>query len=146
MKKFRFPLEKLRAWRRSRFEAEEARLQALFAEQRRIHNQRERLAAEVEASLNQLAGQRTACAEELMALNSYCLYAQHEGRRLERTQRQAEQEIANQREQLLKARRDVEVLDSLREKRLAHWRAEADKEQENMVAELVIARWKAAGR
>jgi flagellar export protein FliJ len=146
MKKFRFPLEKLRAWRRSRFEAEEARLQALLTEQRRIQHQRERLVAEMDASLNHLAGKHTACAEELVALNSFCLYAQHEERRLEHTQRQVGHEIDKQREQLLKARRDVEVLDRLREKRLGQWRVEADKEQENLVAELVVARWKAAGR
>lgn len=146
MKKFRFPLEKLRAWRRSRFEAEEARLQALLAEQRRLRLQRECLTAEMAASLNHLAGQPTACAEELCALNSFCLYAQHEERRLEHTERQVGHEIDRQREQLLKARRDVEVLDRLREKRLGQWRAEADKEQENLVAELVVARWKVAGR
>lgn len=146
MKKFRFPLEKLRAWRRSRFEAEEASLQALLAEQRRIQVQRERLAGEMDASLHQLAAKQTACAEELLALNSFCLYAQHEERRLELTQRQIGQEIGKQRERLMEARRDVELLDLLREKRLAQWALEADKEQENMVAELVVARWKAAGR
>lgn len=146
MKKFRFPLDRLRNWRQSCFEAEQARLQALVAEQRRVQAQRDALILEMDASVNRLAECGSACAEELIALNSFCLYAQHEARRLDQSQKHLGRDIEKQREKLLAARRDVEVLDQLRERRLQQWRAEAGREQEDLVAELVVARWKAAGR
>lgn len=146
MKKFRFPLDRLRNWRQSRFEAEQARLQALFAEQRRVQAQRDALIREMDASVDRLAAGGSACAEELIALNSFCLYAQHEARRLDQSQKHIGHDIEKQRAALLAARRDVEVLEKLREQRLRQWRVEAGREQEGLVAELVVARWKAAGR
>jgi len=35
----------------------------------------------------------------------------------------------------------MEVLDLLREEKLEEWKNELDKEQEDLVAELVVARW-----
>jgi hypothetical protein len=39
----------------------------------------------------------------------------------------------------------VEILDLLREEKLEEWKKELDKEQEDLVAEMVVARWARAG-
>jgi len=42
---------------------------------------------------------------------------------------------------VLRARRDVRVIEKLRERRLAEWQAEADRELEGLAAEVFLARW-----
>jgi len=46
-----------------------------------------------------------------------------------------------QRGLVLKAERDVRLLEKLREKRLGEWQAAADKEQEALASELFLAQW-----
>jgi flagellar FliJ protein len=145
MKKFRFPLDKLRAWRRLRFDTEQARLQALLAGRRRLELRRLQLLEELDRPPALAAPGRPAAAEELAALNSYRSWAQHELARLARELAQLDRDLAAQRQRLLEARRDVEVLERLRERRLAQWRADLSKEEEQIAAELAAARWKAAG-
>jgi flagellar export protein FliJ len=144
MKKFSFPLEKLRAWREMQFKAEESKLQALLSEQASLAALQMSLEAERRRADDALA-RPSINSEELLAADRFGAFATRQQERLASASRDLDGRIALQRGNLLEARKKVEVLDHLKEKRLAQWRAELDKEQENMVAELVVARWKAAG-
>lgn len=142
MKKFRFPLQKLRDWRQIRFEAEEARLAGLLHQRQQLALTRQRLTEESEAALVACATAATLRSEELLWLDSYRRFARAEAARLEGQMRGLEAQIDAQRRQLLEARCGVMVLDRLKDRQHQQWRKEADKEQEEMVAELVVARWK----
>ncbi|HRJ20682.1 MAG TPA: hypothetical protein PLF84_16650 [Bryobacteraceae bacterium] len=147
MKKFRFALDKLRSWRQIQCDTEQARLQALLLEDRQIQKRRDRLAQDLDRSLAAVVEGRFNQAEELFALNQFSMFVQGESQKLAHLQSQLAQAIEKQRLVLLEARRHVEVLDQVRESRLKQWRFDAEREQEDLVAELVVARWKtAAGR
>jgi len=146
MKKFHYPLEKVRQWRQIQLDTEQVRLQALLAERRKIEERREQLERDLAASAASLQEGGPLHAEELQALNSFSLFVQDQNIRLKQLARQVGQAIDSQRDTVLAARRGVEMLERHREKRLEQWKAEAGREQENLVAELVVARWKAAGR
>jgi flagellar export protein FliJ len=146
MKKFRFPLDRLRAYRKIQFDTEQNRMQALLAESRRVEQRREALQQELEMARIPLREGGLLTAEELAAVGNFANYVDHQSRALGHLQRQIGHAIEQQRQNLLEARRAVEALDQLRGRRLNQWRAEADREQENLVAELVVARWKTAVR
>lgn len=144
MKKFRFPLEKLRAWRHLELENEQARMRALLNEELQVLRRREALASDLERARTSVWGGGTVSAVELAALNQFAIYAGQEDRRLDRLLGQIRQAICQQRSVLLAARREAEALNQLRDRRLAQWRADAGREEENIVAELVVQRWKPA--
>ena len=52
-----------------------------------------------------------------------------------------QQRAAKQQQAMLEARRRVRLLEKLEEKQLRLWKAEADREQENLAAELYLGRW-----
>jgi flagellar export protein FliJ len=144
MKKFSFALDKLRSWRQIQCDTEQARLQALLLEDRQIQQRRARLAQDLDRSLAAVVEGRFNQAEELFALNQFSMFVQGESQRLAHLQSQLAQTIEKQRRVLIEARRHVEVLDQVRESRLKQWRVDVEREQENLVAELVVARWKTA--
>lgn len=80
--------------------------------------------------------------EELSAVDGFRRFAGLERGRLHQAATSLDSRIESQREALLAARRHVEALDSLRERRLDAWRREVDRETENTISELVIARWR----
>ena len=144
MKKFRFRLEQLRRWRETERDREEARLQALLAGLKQLERARrdlENAMQGAEQSVRPAPDAPLAPIEELQALDSYRRHIKREQLRLAGLRAQLEVRVAAQRRVLVEAERKVEMLEHLREERLAEWKKELDKEQENLVAELVVARW-----
>jgi len=144
VKKFNFGLEQVRRWRESERDREEAKLHALFAELRQLESVRmdlESAVAEAERAVQLGPGSRVPAMQELQALDSYRSYARREHQRLAEQRARLETRIHAQRRVLVEAERKMEVLNVLREEKAAEWKRELDKEQEDMVAELVVARW-----
>lgn len=144
MKKFNFRLDQVRRWRESERDKEEARLQALFAELNQLERARVELgnaAAKAEQAVRPRPDAPLPPMQELQALDSYRGYVRRECHRLASLHSPLEARIATQRRALTEAQRKVEILDLLREEKLAEWKKELDKEQEDLVAELVVARW-----
>jgi hypothetical protein len=140
MKRFAFPLERVRKWREGQAELEETRLQQLYAELRAYEAAQQRLSSETEASCRALMIQTTITAEELSTLEDYRLYAARESRRLEARKRETEARIRQQRQQVLEAHRRFKLLEGLRDKALVTWSAARDKEQEDLAAELFLTK------
>jgi flagellar export protein FliJ len=144
LKKFSFRLEQLRRWREAERDKEEARLQALLAGLKQLDRARADLESAVqraELSVRPSPQAPLAPIQELQALDSYRRYVRREQLRLSGLRAQLEVSVEAQRRVLVEVERKVEVLEHLREERLAMWRRELDKEQEDLVAELVVARW-----
>ena len=144
LKKFNFRLEQVRRWRESQRDAEEARLQALFAELNQLERARVALgnaAAEADQAVRPGPDAPLPPMQELQALDSYRGYIRRECHRLASLRPPLEARIATQRRALTEAERKMAVLDLLREEKLEEWKKELDKEQEDLVAELVVARW-----
>lgn len=141
MKKFRFPLEKLLNYRRGRLSAEQARLERLLAEQAAIERRRAALEREERLVMESLRRLPVLFSSDLAAAEGFRRFAAAECVRLLSEAGMLASRIEAQKNAVLSARREVEILERLREKRLHDWRAEIDKEMEQQVAGLVVARW-----
>ena len=141
MKKFRFSLDKLRQLREARLESERTLLNSLLAERRAVERRRTELDEEEMRAMGELRLKRVVEVQELSALESFRRFAGVERGRLQSAAATLDGRIEQQREALLEVRRQVEALNSLRERRLEAWRKEMDRETENAIAELVVARW-----
>lgn len=141
MKKFRFPLERLLNYRRSRLAGEQARLEKLLAEQAGLEQRRAALEREERMVNESLRRLPVISSEQLSAIASFRRFAASEAVRLSAEIHAAAGRVAAQREAVLSARREVEVIEKLRERRLHDWRREVDQETERQTAELVVARW-----
>ncbi len=141
MKKFNFPLEKLHAWRERQLEAEVVRLAQYQAEQESLRLKRLALMREEELVLQAVRDIPSPSAEGMQAADSFRQWCFRETARLSVDEREAAQRVAAQREAVLEVRRGVEGLKNLKDRRLRQWKSDVDKETEEMVAELVAARW-----
>lgn len=142
MKKFRFALDKLRQLREARLESERVRLNGLLAERREVERRRAELEEEEMQAMGEVRLKHVVEAQELTALDCFRRFARVERGRLQSALAALDGRIEQQRRTLLEARRQVEALNSLRERKLEAWRREMDRETENAIAELVIARWR----
>lgn len=145
VKKFSFPLEKLRLWRQRQFEAEVVRLGQYQAEQESLRLKRLALMREEELVLQAVRDLPMPSAEGMQAADSFRQWCVRESTRLNADEREAARRVTVQRDVVMEARRGVEALQHLKDRRLTEWKAAVDKETEEMVADLVAARWAGQG-
>ena len=139
MKKFSFPLETVRRWRERHAEMEEARLHALIAEKQNIERHRGTLESEL-ATEHRRVEDKSFDAAELARLDEFRAWVMREKQRLSASLAECETRIARQRAVLVDARRRFELIGRLKEKALMDWNRTAAKEQEDLAAELYLAR------
>jgi flagellar export protein FliJ len=140
MKRFAFPLETVRRWRLERVDIEELKLRQILAEKQRLAATKVQIQSEVAETVRQVLGQTSVPSLELESLDSFRLYVRGRIRDLENQERQCEARIVEQRNKVLEARRQFELLERLRKKAFTEWRVAGNKEQEAMAAELFLAK------
>jgi len=144
MKKFAFSLDRIRTYREARLKEQEARMQALLSERLVLAARQRDLERQETAAMDLIREVSVLRVDELVAEDAFRRYSGLERLRLKAAEREVAGRIEQQRAVLIEAQRQVEMLNRLKEKRLASWRAELDRETENAVSELVIARWQGA--
>ena len=142
MKKFSFALDSLRRYRNTLFEQEQARLQSLLFDFKKLEDRRVLLLAEVEQSRLRIQTMAIVPVDQLTALQAYRRYADEEAKHIATAKTNLAARIDQQKLALRLARRNVEALEKLKERRFQTWRLDVDREMEATVAELVIARFK----
>ncbi len=140
MKRFVFPLETVRRWRQERVALQELKLRQIIAEKQTLAAARRHIENEGAQTVQQVLGQSSVPSLELQSLDSFRLYVRGRIREFENQERRCEARIIEQRNQVLEARRQFELLDRLRQKALDEWRAAGNKEQEELAAELFLAK------
>ena len=140
MKSFQFPLEKALELRRVQLELEEAKHKRQVAavaaiDGRRAEIEASGIRAEIEVRQWSPIG-----SGDLAALGNYRLKVKSEESALARHRFDAAQKLAAQQKQMLEARRRCRLLERLKERRLAEWTAERDKELDEIAAESYLAR------
>jgi len=140
MKRFDFPLERVRRWRAEQASVEELKLQQLRAELTDLQTEQRQFETEIVQSAQNLLSQPSFDPIELSTLDSYRLYLRYRIRESENMQLQCDAKIAAQRDRVIEARRQFELLDKLHNKAFSEWRAAGNKEQEEMAAELFLAK------
>jgi hypothetical protein len=142
MKKFSFRLERVMEWRRTQARIEEAKLEGLFAEIRGIDRRQAALQEERTKSESELLAEPTATGMELAALDAFRRFSIAEHVRLEGQRADCRRRISAQLQEAARKRRDVRLLERLKEKRHKTWTLELDRETEKQAGESYLARWK----
>ncbi len=140
MKRFVFPLDRVRRWRAEQVSVEELKLQQLLAEAAKLAGARREAEAELQRTEQSVLVQSAFDPIELSSLDAFRRHSQRRIQQIESFSRRCASQVAEQRECVLEARRKRELLERLYEKALDAWRAGSDREQENLAAELFLAK------
>jgi hypothetical protein len=142
---FRFPLQKVLAWRKTELELEEARYRSQLEALAAIDRERARLEGAGAAAEEQVRVWNPVAGGELSALGSFRLHMKHREFALAQPRTECLQKIAAQQQAMLAARRRLRLLERLRERRLAEWTAARDRELEALASESYLASWTRSG-
>jgi flagellar export protein FliJ len=130
MKAFRFRLEQVLNWRRTELDLEEDRLRKMHRAVEALDRERAELASARDDAGRSLLSRAAVYGADLQLLASYQDAVKRQSARLERSRTERQAEIAAQQEKLMEARRRFRLLEKLRERRLAEWRYESDRQAE----------------
>ena len=144
MKRFEFPLERVRQYRKleldtehARLEQAQARLNAVDAMITDLHRQEKQ--EEQESREARSKGGHTAV-ENALQHTRFQSYVLRMAQMLDQQRAHVAQALERQRLVLLEARRRFEILDRFRQSSRAEWQAEFNREQENLAGELFLAK------
>jgi len=141
MKSFQFPLQRVLDWRAIQLRAEEEKLAALQHRFTSLAQKENALMAAQSKSERDVLGQPSIGGAQLKALAAFRLRIQSDRAAIRAHRAQCEAQIAEQRKRLLKARKDLRVLERLKEKRRKTWQHLSDREVEDTAAENYISQW-----
>jgi flagellar export protein FliJ len=141
MKSFRFPLQRVLDWRGMLMRVEEEKLAGLQYKLASLIKQEQELMAEQARSAGCLLGSTLISGSDILALAAFQARIQRGIASLKASQAQCQVQMAEQRKQVLKARKDCRVLEKLKEKRLKAWTYLSDREVEDTASENYISQW-----
>jgi flagellar export protein FliJ len=142
MQAFRFSLEKVLTWRGKLLDREEARLETLKAERRRIELHLDQLRATRIAERNRVRRSGEVLGGELAALDAFGRHLDDAERRGLDALRSAEEAVARQEKVLVEARRSVRLLERLKQRRLEEWKEEEAREYDTQAGEAALVQWR----
>ncbi len=142
---FSFRLEKVLRWRQARLAAEQFALSRLAAECIRwdaliARLQQDRMGAEAFTVSSTVNGR------DLEALSRYQKHVVQQRKLALERRRACQEKMEQQRDRLLKARREHRLLEKLRQIRRAEWEAAVNREFDALAAETYLAQWAPRGR
>jgi len=140
MKRFQFPLERVLAYRRQQAEAAEARLQQSRSESAYLRSRREWLEEAARNARRSVAGRQAVTGAELQAAEGYQLALEAQRGRMMHAQRQLERMQEKQLRDVVEARRQVELLETLRRRRLRQHQRELDRFAAEEAGQLHLAK------
>jgi flagellar export protein FliJ len=140
MKRFQFSLERVMAWRRLQAQIEESALEKLHADLRALVSRVEQVSAGRARAGRELARTGSATATELACLDSFQRAADAEVERLRQAQEQCRSRIQAQVARVAGRRRDLRMLERLKERKFAEWNRASEREIEEQAAETHLAR------
>jgi flagellar export protein FliJ len=140
VKKFNFPLGRVIDWRETQARVEESKLETLYAELRSIDSQQHALDREREAAEKTVAA-RGATGTELARLGEFRRFTIIERTRLEQLRGEVSRKIAAQIQVVAAKRRDVRLLERLKQQKLIAWHRELGRELDAQADEAYLAKW-----
>jgi flagellar export protein FliJ len=141
MKNFNFRLDRVMDWRRTQTCIEQAKLEQLFSELQSIDAREDALLAQRTESEQELLTESAATGFELATLDAFRQFTVAERSRLSTKRRDCGKRIALQMQVVAGKRRDVRLLEKLREQRLKSWQAELGRDVDRQADEAYLARW-----
>src|ERR1700716_1415962 len=105
MKRFNFPLDRVRRWRLEQLNVEELKLQQLRAELENLAAEKRRIQGELVQTQRQVLGQASMRSSELESLDCFGLHIRGRVRDLEHSEWERRTRIVEQRAKVIEARR-----------------------------------------
>lgn len=146
MRSFQFRLNRVLSWRRKKCQIEENRLAACFTLVRATELKIERLQAERASIDGDLLSRAAIPAPDLLNLNYYRLRARKQHIDLTSERRQRLLAVSEQLGRVQKARRNVKLLEKMRERQWEEHTLLAGRELEQTAGENYLARWSRSRR
>lgn len=141
MTKFEFRLQRVLEWREERLRLEESRLERLYGELRALELRRAELEAARAAADRSLLHAPSAAADDLHSLQDFRDYVHYQRQLLASQNADCERRIGEQRGLVVEARRQFRLLERLRDKKLAAWEADFNRELEMQASEAFLAKF-----
>ena len=138
MKKFEFRLDSVLRWRDTQLQLERGKLNALLSDEAKLRDSLETLASERRSALQCLAKEQL-FSLDLRSLSSYLVGAEARATMLQEQIRKRSQSVAEQRDRVVHAERNVKLLLKLREKRQLEWKTGIEREIEANAEESWLA-------
>jgi flagellar export protein FliJ len=142
MSPFRFPLQKVLDWRRTQLELEEIQFRQQAASLAGLDQASAQLSSAGNTAEQQVRDWNPVAGGELAALGSFRLHVKMKVTELAVPRAECRKELGRQENVMLEARRRLRLLERLKDRRLAEWRAARDKELEDLASEAYLAKWK----
>lgn len=140
MQSFQFPLARALAVRATQLQRAEVEFQIAAATLAAAERERDALAA-AESAAESGVRRPAVPGEELNALSDFRDRVRADRRLLLERRQQCIRGLEVRRRELLEARRRLRLLERLKERRFAEWKAEAAKELEAVASESFLAQW-----
>jgi flagellar export protein FliJ len=141
MKKFDFPLARVMEFRRMQARVEEIKLEALYAELRAIDTREVALIQEKVRSEKALKSAKSVTGFDLEVFDAYRLSANEDQKKMDKARADCRKRIDAQLAVLTAKRRDVKLLEHLKEKRHEKWEKEMFKEIDQQADEAYLAKF-----
>jgi len=140
MKTFSFSLDKVLAWKRTQQRLEEMKQERIHGELRSIDARRAALAEEKTAA-ERLSAAGGITGPELAALDRFRKHLGAEQARLANMRQGAEKRLSEQMNVVMVKRRDVMLLEKVRQHRLDEWNRQAAREMDLQAEESALYKW-----
>jgi flagellar export protein FliJ len=140
VKKFTFRLDRVMDWRRTQARIEQAKLERLFGELRNIDAREDALRVQRAESEMAMIAESATTGFALAALATFQRFAVTETIRLGTKRQECRRRIAAQMQVMADKRRDVRLLERLREDRFKTWQTELGRESDRQADEAFLAR------
>jgi hypothetical protein len=146
MKKFTFPLERVLVWRRTQARVEEIKLEHLHADRHTLEARRKFLAGESIRTLTAIIRASPVTGSDLEALDRFRMSTAAQAVRVGVALRDLDRQIATQTEAVTARRRDVKLIEQLREEKFQKWQRAFQKEIDQQADESHLAKFGAVSR
>jgi|SRR5580698_3792600 flagellar FliJ protein len=141
MKKFDFPLDRVMDFRRTQVRIEEAKLEVLYTGLRAIDAREVALIQQKAKSEKALKSADSVTGQDLQLFDSYGRAMREELKRMDKTRVECRKRIAAQLAVVVVKRREVKLLEHLKEQKLDKWEEEMSKEIDSQAEEAYLAKW-----
>jgi flagellar export protein FliJ len=141
MKKFDFPLARVMDFRRMQARVEEIKLEAMYAEMRGIETREFALIQEKGQAEKGLKSAKSVTGFDLEVFDSYRLAAKEDQKCMDKARADCRKRIDAQLAILTAKRRDVKLLEHLKENRFEKWEKEMFKEIDQQADEAFLAKF-----
>ncbi|HTA44362.1 MAG TPA: hypothetical protein VK789_18060 [Bryobacteraceae bacterium] len=146
MRPFRFRLEKVLSWREAQLAMEEADLERLRSDLHSIEAAIDALTLRDEAATERMRRMRSASGSEIADIARRHDWVLQEEKTLRSRVAECGRKIEQRTAAITEARRKVELLERMKDRRKQVWDAESDLELEQLAGESAIGAWRRADR